>query len=230
MILGHFWASLYLWLSIAPQPAFLPIGCWRLCMHAPCTAACIALSHQFRKDLAWFRQYLPQTTGVFLIHEDSTAPISLFVDACTTGCRAVIAGQAYHKVSPPPTSSTKICLSHLEALNALVVVKVWVPHFRGHLVHLFSDNATAVAIFQTGRGRDVFIQVCARELWLICTAWDITLAVGHVPGLSLEDIADALSRWHLDHPYKERVDRLLTCHNIRCISVPDHFFDLAQDL
>ena len=59
-----------------------------------------------------------------------------------------------------------------------MAVKVWAPHFRGHLVHLFSDNATAVAIFQAGRSRDDFIQAWARELWLICATWDITLAGG----------------------------------------------------
>ena len=78
-----------------------------------------------------------------------------------------------------------------------MAVKVWAPHFRGQLVHLFSDNATAVAIFQAGNGRDDFIQACSRELWLTCATWDITLAVGYVPGTSLKDTADALSRWHL---------------------------------
>ena len=103
-------------------------------------------------------------------------------------------------------------------------------HFRGHLVHLFTDNATAVAIFQAGMGRDDFIHACARELWLICVAGDITLAMGHVPGLLLEDTADTLSHWHLGHTYQLRVDRLLACHNISCISVPDQLFELAQDL
>ena len=111
-----------------------------------------------------------------------------------------------------------------------MAVKVWAPHFRGQLVHLFSNNATAVAIFQASKGRDNFTQACARELWLTCATWDITLAVGHVPGNSLEDTADALSHWHLGHPYQERVARLLAYNNIRCISVPDHLFHLAQDL
>ena len=93
-------------------------------------------------------------------------------------------------------------------------VKVWVPHNKGQLVHLFSDNATAVAIFQAGKGQDNFIQVCARELWLSCAAWEITVAVRHVPGISLEDTANALSRWHMDHTYQERLDRLLAYHNI----------------
>ena len=111
-----------------------------------------------------------------------------------------------------------------------MAVKVWAPHFKGQLVHLFSDNAKAVAIFQAGKCWDAFIQACSRELWLTCTAWDITLAGGNVPDTSLEDTADALSRWHMGHPYQERVDMLLASHNIKCIPVPDHIFHLAQDL
>ena len=57
-----------------------------------------------------------------------------------------------------------------------------------------------MAIFQVGRGRDAFIQACAREVWLTCAAWDITLAVGHVAGTMLEATADALSRFHLGQP------------------------------
>ena len=108
-----------------------------------------------------------------------------------------------------------------------MAVKVWAPHFKGQLVHLFLDNATAVAIFQAGKGWDAFIQACARELWLTCAAWDITLAVGHVPGTSLEDTANALSHWHMDHPYQERLNRLLAYHNIRCIPVPDQLFSVG---
>ena len=92
-----------------------------------------------------------------------------------------------------------LSICHLEALNALVAVKVWSPHFKGQFVHLFSDNATVVAIFQAGKGWNAFIQACVRELWLTCTAWYITLAVGHVPGTSLEATSDALSCWHMGH-------------------------------
>ena len=67
----------------------------------------------------------------------------------------------------------------------------------------------AVAIFQAGKGTDPFIQTCARGIWLPCTAWDVTLAVGHVPDTSLSDTADALIRWHLGQSYKDKVEAVL---------------------
>ena len=57
----------------------------------------------------------------------------------------------------------------------MTAVKVLAPMFTRQLVHLFSDNTTAVTIFQVGKGRDAFIQAYAREIWLTCTAWNITL-------------------------------------------------------
>ena len=189
----------------------------------------VHLSPEFKKDLAWFHQYLPCTNGVFLIHEESRTPIPLFVDACTSGCGAVTSDQAYHRVFPPQILHQNLPICHLEALNAVVALKVWAHMFSGHLVHLFSVNTTSVAIFQVGRSRDAFIQACTRGIWLTCATWDITLAVGHISGASLEGTADALSRWHLGQPYQARVDRLLATHAISCISVHCEFFHLCQE-
>ena len=160
-----------------------------------------------------------------MIHEESRTPIPLFVDTCTSGCGAVTTAQAYHMVfSLPPHPTSK--LVYLPKLVYLVAVKVWAPIFSGQLVHLFS----AVAIFQAGKGRNAFIQACARDIWLTCAAWDITLAVGHVSGTFLEGTGDAISCWHLGQPYQARVDRLLAIHAIQCISLLGVLFHLSQDL
>ena len=47
----------------------------------------IHLSVEFQKDSACFQCFLPQTNGVFLIHEDARQPVILIMDACTPGCR-----------------------------------------------------------------------------------------------------------------------------------------------
>ena len=58
-------------------------------------------------------------------------------------------------------------------------------------MHLYSDSATAVAIFQAGRGRDPVIQVNASELWLRCSEHDIKLGISHTPGEELMNTADS---------------------------------------
>ena len=51
--------------------------------------------------------------------------------------------------------------------------------FRIHLVSVLYCEI-AITIFQAGCGRNPFIQARARQLWLVCTSNDITMAVGVV--------------------------------------------------
>ena len=91
-------------------------------------------------------------------------------------------------------------------------------------------SSQTIAIFQAGKGRDPLIQACTRDIWLTCAVWDVTLAMGHVSGISLTSTADALSRWHLGQTYKDRVGVLLKDNDITCINVPDELFHLSNDV
>ena len=61
---------------------------------------------------------------MYLIHEESRTPIPLYVDACTSSCGAVTTSQAYHMAFPPHILHQNLSICHLEALNALLAVKV----------------------------------------------------------------------------------------------------------
>ena len=76
---------------------------------------------------------------------------------------------AYHAEFPFHILVEDRPICHLKALNAVVALRLWAPQLAHKLVHLFSGNATAVSIFQLGRGHDEFIQACAREVWSTCT-------------------------------------------------------------
>ena len=190
-----------MWLSAVLQPSYFQTACSKPYEHA-------------------------QTRGALFYHQHSkrTWP------GLTNFCGAVTKMAAYHAQFPPHIMSEGHPICHLEALNAVVAIKLWAPSFSNCLLHLFSDNAKAVAIFQAGRGRDCFLQPCAREIWLTCAVWDITLAVGHVPGDSLTGTADALSRYHLGQVYKDMVHLLLSDHDITCTPVPSSLFLLSDDL
>ena len=151
---------------------------------------------------------------------------SLFVNACSTGCRGCTPTEAYHAHFPPSILQKDQHICHLEALNVVVVVvvKLWTPRLSHQLVHLYSDNATAVAIFQAGRGRDEFIQACSREVWITCATWVYTLVVGHIPGSCLADTVDALSRWHLGQGFRDRVASLIASQGLHLHTVPDTLF------
>ena len=127
------------------------------------------LPTDFQKDVAWFQRFLPRTDGVFIIYADTKVPIPLCVDACMSGCGAVTNTEAYHLEFPSHILQQGLSISQLDALNGIVVIKVWAPKFANQLVHLFSNNAMPVAsYFPSRKMRDPFLQACDREIWLTC--------------------------------------------------------------
>ena len=78
--------------------------------------------------------------------------------------------------------------------------------------------------------KESFLKTCAREIWLHCATWDVTLVVEHVSGESLTLTADALSRYHLGQVYRERVDVILKDWGITRVPVPQAVFTLSHDL
>ena len=45
------------------------------------------------------------SNGIFLIHEDDRHHVPLFMDACTSGCGALMGLEAYHSWFPTPKSN-----------------------------------------------------------------------------------------------------------------------------
>ena len=52
------------------------------------------------------------------------------------------------------------------------------------------------------------------------------LVVGHIPGLA--DAADALSRWHLGHHFRDKVASLIVTQGFKHNTVPYTLFVLAD--
>jgi hypothetical protein len=168
----------------------------------------LLLSPDFRKDLKWFAAFLPQCNGVFIIQPTTATQHHVYVDSCLSGAGALLDKQAYAMQYPAAIIDEQHPICHLEALNCMLALKLWGPQLAGKKVSLHCDSATAVAVLQAGRGRDEYIQQCAREIWLVTARYDIDLSVHHVAGEQLTASADALSRCHLGAPYQQRVDGL----------------------
>ena len=188
------------------------------------------LSPEFCKDLVWFGDYLPTIDGVYIIHQDGREPVHLYVDACESGCGAITSAHAYHARFPTSVQSQNHLICHLGALNSAVALMLWARLFSHQLVHLFSDNMASVGIFQAGQGRDPFLHQCARDIWLTYAKWDISLAIGHVPGDQLKDTTNTLSCWHLGSVYRDRFAKLVSVGDITMYQVPDDAFILSNDI
>lgn len=83
------------------------------------------LSPDFRKHLRWFHAFFVWTNGMFSIHDEHRVPISLYVEVCTMDCRAICQYEAYHNKFHQHIIKPHHPICHLEALNAVVTVKMW---------------------------------------------------------------------------------------------------------
>ena len=108
---------------------------------------------------------------------------------------------------PPHILQQQLSICRVEDLNAVAAIKIWAPIFIKQLFTLVFGQYHSSGYFPSlQRGRDGFIQVCAREIWLTCAAWDVTLVVGGISGASLLDTTNVLSSWHLGQQYQAQVD------------------------
>jgi hypothetical protein len=190
----------------------------------------VLLEEDFKKALNWFSLFLPATKGVHIIQPTNPPQAEIYIDSCLTGAGALCGDQAYHAVYPEAIRRQNHHISHLEALNCMAAVKQWAPRLASKTAVLHCDFATAVAILQVGKGRDTFIQQCARELWLVTALHDIDLAVEHIAGDHLSSTADALSRHHLGPLYRSRVEELVTTHRVTIVPPQAAIFNLSSSL
>ena len=83
---------------------------------------------------------------------------------------------------------------HLEMLNILVAVKLFCTHWKGMNILIHCDNFAVVNVLRSGRARDPYLAVCARNIWLWAATYDIQFIYTRVSGKN-NRTADLLSRW-----------------------------------
>ena len=127
---------------------------------------------------------------------------TLELDACLTGCGAIIGTQYYAEQFPPGILEQGHEIAHLELLNIVVAIKVWARQWSGQRVRIQCDNMNACIAIQTGRSRDSYMQCCVRKIFLWCTWHDIELVPTHCPGVEMVRV-DALSRAHKSERMRE---------------------------
>ena len=116
----------------------------------------------------------------------------MYVDACLTGVGAVWDDRVY--AAPLiDVFNGKGGIVHFEMLNILLALRLWSHHFSHSHVIIYCDNEAVVQVIQTGKSKDMFLNQTLRNIWLLCSSWDIDLELRHILGHN-NSIADHLSR------------------------------------
>lgn len=186
----------------------------------------IELPDSFQRDVAWFLAFLPNYNGIHLL--DLSPPLFIVeVDSCLSGCGGISEGEFYHTRFPDFILQQDLAICHLEMLNVVIAVKLWHLYWRHSRVRIHCDNAAAVAVINTGRGRDPFLLTCAREIWLLSALHDFQVEMLHIPGSQLSS-ADALSRCHLHDNFSRKVE--IFTAGLRRAEVNPYLFHLCANI
>ena len=215
-----------LYLSQTVKPARLFVSRMLETLRSATTQSRVKLSLDFKRDVNWFIRFLPSYNGRHMMQPTITeTPIE--VDSCLTGCGGLWGNSYYHEQFPDFIMELDLGISCKEMLNLVLALKLFTMKLRDTVIQVYSDNATAVAVLNSGRSHTQFLLACAREVWLVCAQRNIDLVVSHKPGRLIPE-ADALSREHLSAHFRAQVEKL-AIHRAR-IHVNPELFRLGDEL
>ena len=83
----------------------------------------ILITPELRKDLNWFNQFLSQYNGV-TYYDINYCHTEVHLEACLSGLVASLESMVY--ALPIPKNYNNYNIVHLELLNIVVALKVWV--------------------------------------------------------------------------------------------------------
>ena len=185
------------------------------------------LSSTFKEDLKWILQFLPFYNGVQFINPPPTSSTPITIDACLTGCGGAYGTDIYFTSFPQYVIDQNLNISELEMLNAVISIKLWSKQLANQTIVLQCDNAAAVSVIQTGRGRDPFLLACAREIWTCTAQYHLVIHVEHIAGVN-NTMADALSRYHTSSASRLLVDNFIAQNDATVHIVSTNLFELSS--
>ena len=95
---------------------------------------------------------------------------------------------------PLPRGFRNLDIVHLEMINIVLALKIFLHFWKGSRVLVKCDNDAVVKVLNAGRARDPYLGACARNIWYMAALSDIDLQYVHVLGKN-NVVADLLSRW-----------------------------------
>jgi hypothetical protein len=134
----------------------------------------IKLTDEFRADLHWFREFLPDYNGVSLIHV--SRPVVVVRIATTMGTLSAQYGTVLCSAPvPAQLTTTHHSPTHIDMFTLLVALLLWGDQWANMELTVLTDNPDRLEVLLKGRTRDPYVLHLARAIWLIIARRDIII-------------------------------------------------------
>ena len=157
----------------------------------------IRLNWEFRRDLAWWLEFLHSWNGVSFFRMPSVCSFpDLFVASDSSGAvgfGAIWRNTWFSGIWPAAVPSN---ITALELFPIVVVAHIWGCQWQRLQVEFLSDNDAVVAVINSGTSRDPLSMHLLRHLVPVACQFHFSISARHVPGHH-NAAADFLSRSRL---------------------------------
>ena len=170
----------------------------------------ISLTTEFRRDLAWFENFLTQSSDIS-IYNHAVVRDTVELDACLTDLGAVCGNYVYHLKSDQGYGN--LIIVHAE--HFVGILDLWLPVGQMKLL-IKCDNDEVVKVLNSGCTCDPFLGACERNIWFQAALWDVDDKYVHVLG-SNNQTADLFSRWEFSADHYNKLSKLV--ENPLCLNV-----------
>ncbi|XP_055337903.1 uncharacterized protein LOC129587950 [Paramacrobiotus metropolitanus] len=158
----------------------------------------IALNGEFRKDLEWWKEFLPAWNGTAsFIQPDWTRSdvLDLYTDASgTLGRGAYFHGSWFQLRWPPWIIQRKPCIEYLELIPILLSLIVWGSKLQRKRVIFHCDNEGATLAWENLRSTNFGVLDLMRRMLKAAACANMAFTIKHIRGVN-NAIADSLSRF-----------------------------------
>ena len=164
----------------------------------------VTLTELIKLDLSWWKTFMGWFNGKARILNHKGKVWSIGTDASDHGfggfsdfghfwgCWEGSQGRCPHEASPP-TEDYDDHINEEELWPVLVGCQRWGEAWRDSVVYVSTDNTQVQAVLNTGRSHNATAMAWARELFWVCTFYNIYLKGVWVAGVD-NILADSLSR------------------------------------
>ena len=163
------------------------------------------LNAEFRKDVQWWNEFLPHFHTVSIINcaSWSLPDATIATDACLRGGGGTFGKRYFMVMFPGSLVDTVTGITQLEAMAVIIALKLWGRQLQGTKMTILCDNEATVAVVNTGRSKEAFLQQCAREIAFIACTNQFEIRAIHIRGRD-NRLPDLLSRACMDKCYFDK--------------------------
>lgn len=183
---------------------------------------------ELKMDVRWWWNFLPHFRSEYLLWPQVfEEPDAVLASDASLRAAGAVCGKQYFHVEFPEWVKRDTHIGNLELIAVILACKRWTVVLQNKRVVINCDNLSVVYAINSGRTKDLKMQMGLRELVFLCCCNGIELRARHI--FSVENrLPDYLSRWNMGAKYRRAFFQLTRGKGFRRVMIPENMFKFTN--